>query len=133
MHPVVILGHSADGAPCREVSHRDLGDRGDSLSRKIPATPKQLSVRVVEPNRDGEEQVNNVCFCVPVNTQEREICNPRDWVRLSREADQERVDPPSLPEVGLEGGLIGDSYTEPGRQSPEEIGGESDGPEDLSH
>ena len=41
--------------------------------------------------------------------------------------------PPSLPEVGREGGPIGAGKWKPGRQSPDEMAGESAGIEDLSH
>ena len=41
--------------------------------------------------------------------------------------------PPSLPEVGREGGPAGAGQSEPGRQSPGKMVGELDSPEDLSH
>ena len=55
--------------------------------------------------------------------QELELCNPRGGGRLSREADQECVEPPSLPDAGQERGPIGAGHSEPGRQSPKETVG----------
>ena len=74
-----------------------------------------------------------MCSSIPVNPQERELHKPRDWGSLSREAAQELVDPPSLPEGGREGGPIGADQSEPALQSPDETAGESPGPEALSH
>ena len=77
--------------------------------------------------------MNNVCSSVPVDPHEHELFKPWDGGRLSSEAAQERVDPPSLPEIGREWGLIRDVQSELGRQSPDKTFGDSPGPEELSH
>ena len=83
-----------EGALCRKGNHWDLSDRGESLSRELPATPKQPLAGVVGPDRDGEERVKDVCFSVPVNPKECALCEPKYWGCLSREAAQKRVEPP---------------------------------------
>ena len=55
VNPVVLPGHGANGAQCREGGHRDLCDGGEPLCRELPAAAKQPSVGIVGPNRDGEE------------------------------------------------------------------------------
>ena len=54
MFLVVFPVRSADGAPYPEEGHRNLGDFRESLRGYLPATPKQPSVGVVIPDRDGE-------------------------------------------------------------------------------
>ena len=133
MNSVVHPGHGADGAQCREGGHRDLGDGGEPLCRELPAAANQPSVWVIRADRDGEERVQTVCSTVLVDPQERQLRQPRYRGRLCREADEERVETPSLPYVGREGGPIEASHSKPGRQSPDEAVRESAGLEDLSH
>ena len=99
VHPVFLPGHGADGAQCREGGHRDLCDGREPLCRELPAAAKQPSVWVIGADRDGEEQMKDVCSSVPVHPQERQLCQPWDRGRLGSEAAQERVEPPSLPYV----------------------------------
>ena len=73
MHQVIIPGYGADGATCPEGDHQDLGDHGESLSKELPATPKQPLVGFVGPDREGEEQVEYVRFSVLVETEERKL------------------------------------------------------------
>ena len=40
VHPVVLPGHGADGAQCREGGHRDLCDGREPLYREIPVASK---------------------------------------------------------------------------------------------
>ena len=96
MYPVVLPGHGANGTQCPKGSHLDIGNGWESLRGELPAAPQQHPVLVVGPNWDIEEQVEDVCSSVTVHPQDCELSQPRDWGRLSREADQERVDPPSL-------------------------------------
>ena len=77
--------------------------------------------------------MENVCSSIPVHPQERELGQPQDWGHLIREAEQERVEPPSLPKVGREGVPIGACQSEPGQQSHDKTVGELAGPEDLNH
>ena len=97
VHPVVLLVHGADGAQCLKGGHRDLCDGGESLCRELPASAKQPSVGIIRADRDGEEQMQDVCSSVLVHPQERQLRQPWDRGRLGSEADQERVEPPSLP------------------------------------
>ena len=133
MHPVVLLGHVADGVQCRTGGHRDISDNGESLRGKLPAAPKQPPVRVVSPNQDREEQVKDMSSYFPVHPQERQLRQPQDSGQLGREAAQERVEPSSLPKDGREGGQIWALQSEQGRQSPDEIVGELARIEDRCH
>ena len=54
MFLVVFPVRSADGAPYPKEGHRNLGDFRESLRGYLPVTPKQPSVGVVIPDRDGE-------------------------------------------------------------------------------
>ena len=98
-----------------------------------PRSTRITSGRIVGPDRDKEERVENVFSSIPVHPQEHEIGQPRDWVRPSHEAAQKRVEPSSIPKVVQEGVPIGAGKSEPDRQSPYETVGESAGPEDLRH
>ena len=77
--------------------------------------------------------MQDVGSSVLVNPQERQLRQPRYCGHLCREAAEARVEPPSLPYVGQEGGPIEASHSKPGRQSPDEVVEESAGLEDLSH
>ena len=94
VHTVVLPGHGADGAQCREGGHWNICDGGEPLCRELPAATKQLSIWVVGADRYREEQMEDMCSSVPVHLQERQLRQPRDWGRLGCEVAQERVDSP---------------------------------------
>ena len=74
-----------------------------------------------------------MCFSVPVNPKECALCEPKYWGCLSREAAQERVEPPPF-QMSVERRVpSGPVRRKRADKAPDEINGEKAAPKDLRH